>query len=180
LLVGAPPVFVERAGLAQHRQTWRLREHHLLSGVPLRAGGALEAHMPASGIFAETSDVLRVTDPRTGAEHVYYTWDADAQGHPGAPPELAGAEVLDTLLTGEGHSAWGGFALRGRVRTLDGLLTVQKRYAGAGGAERGEWLYRGLLVGAGPRANIGGRWRECMTPAQDAGYEGCFALSRRG
>jgi hypothetical protein len=181
LLTGALPNFLERAGLAQHRQTWRLREHHMLAGggAPLSTGNALDAALPAGASFAEDGGVLRVFDPRADAAHTYYTWDPETRARPAAPADLAGAPVVDIIVTGEGHSAWGGFTLRGRVRALDGFLLVQKRYADAGDGDRGEWLYRGLLVGA-RHGNIAGRWRECMTPALEPGYEGCFSLSRRG
>jgi hypothetical protein len=40
--------------------------------------------------------------------------------------EEAGVEML---LTGTGHSAWGRFILKGRVRTWDGMATLVKEYA---------------------------------------------------
>ena len=36
---------------------------------------------------------------------------------------------LEILLTGTGHSAWGRFILKGRVRAWDGMATLVKEYA---------------------------------------------------
>jgi hypothetical protein len=44
--------------------------------------------------------------------------------------------------------------------------------------DRGTWLYRGYLVG-NVNGNIGGRWRDTLTPPNALGYEGGFAMSRR-
>ena len=38
-------------------------------------------------------------------------------------------EGLEMLLTGTGHSAWGRFILKGRVRVWDGMATLVKEYA---------------------------------------------------
>ena len=40
-----------------------------------------------------------------------------------------GEEGLEVLLTGTGHSAWGRFILKGRVRVWDGMATLVKEYA---------------------------------------------------
>ncbi|KAG8680528.1 hypothetical protein FRC11_002365 [Ceratobasidium sp. 423] len=37
-------------------------------------------------------------------------------------------QILDTLITGEGYSAWGSFKLRGRVRAWDGLVIFVQEY----------------------------------------------------
>lgn len=36
--------------------------------------------------------------------------------------------ITDTLITGEGHSSWGAFRLRGRIRPWDGMITLVKDY----------------------------------------------------
>jgi hypothetical protein len=43
---------------------------------------------------------------------------------------------LEILLTGTGHSAWGRFILKGRVRAWDGMATLVKEYA----VSRVPWL----------------------------------------
>jgi hypothetical protein len=37
-------------------------------------------------------------------------------------------QILDTLITGEGHSSWGSFKLRGRIRAWDGMIILVKDY----------------------------------------------------
>lgn len=76
------------------------------------------------------------------------------------------SQRYEILLSGTGHSAWGRFVLRGRVRTWDGLVTMVKEYRPDG---RGRWLYRGYVV-AGNK--LLGRWRDTFTPADMCGYEG--------
>jgi len=41
----------------------------------------------------------------------------------------SGCDGLEILLTGTGHSAWGRFILKGRVRAWDGMATLVKEYA---------------------------------------------------
>nr|XP_031861821.1 uncharacterized protein CI109_002650 [Kwoniella shandongensis]KAA5528893.1 hypothetical protein CI109_002650 [Kwoniella shandongensis] len=50
---------------------------------------------------------------------------------------------LEMILTGTGHSAWGKFILKGRVRAWDGMATLVKEYAPD---SRGKWIYRGYVV----------------------------------
>ena len=45
--------------------------------------------------------------------------------------------------------------------------------------DRGSWLYRGYLVG-NTFGHLAGRWRDTLSPVEVDGYEGCFAMSRRG
>lgn len=69
-------------------------------------------------------------------------------------------------IHGTGHSAWGRFTLRGRVRSWDGLLVVRKSYDTD---DRGQWLYRGYALAG---ACLVGRWRDVVTPRDMTGYEG--------
>ncbi|KAN0066027.1 hypothetical protein ACQY0O_000119 [Thecaphora frezii] len=80
------------------------------------------------------------------------------------------AERYEILLSGTGHSAWGRFVLRGRVRTWDGMLIMTKEYRPDG---RGRWLYRGYSVAGG---KLVGRWRDTFTPENMSGYEGYVAF----
>ncbi|CEH19380.1 hypothetical protein CBOM_06708 [Ceraceosorus bombacis] len=101
----------------------------------------------------------------------------DAQMYPsfgddeGCPP--GDSEAYEILLSGTGHSAWGRFILRGRIRSWDGMMIMTKEYRPDG---RGRWLYRGYAVAGG---RLVGRWRDTFTPENMSGYEGCFLLSRR-
>ncbi|KAG8715578.1 hypothetical protein FRC11_002753 [Ceratobasidium sp. 423] len=102
-------------------------------------------------------------------------------------------EILDTLITGEGHSSWGSFKLRGRVRAWDGMIILVKEYVrhpsplafpvadlspqdGPVVSGRGRWLYQGYLVSGG---NWVGRWRDTFTSVNLSGYEGVFSVTRR-
>ncbi|GAA5845294.1 hypothetical protein JCM11251_006391 [Rhodosporidiobolus azoricus] len=78
----------------------------------------------------------------------------------------------EILLSGTGHSAWGQFVLKGRVRAWDGMFTIIKEYTPD---SRGRWVYLGMLVGG----NLVGRWRDTHTEEALSGYEGTWIMSRR-
>ncbi|GAA6026906.1 hypothetical protein JCM8097_005951 [Rhodosporidiobolus ruineniae] len=78
----------------------------------------------------------------------------------------------EILLSGTGHSAWGQFVLKGRVRAWDGMFTIIKEYTPD---SRGRWRYSGYLVGG----SLVGRWRDTHTPVDMSGYEGTWIMSRR-
>ncbi|KAF8312135.1 hypothetical protein DL93DRAFT_2082554 [Clavulina sp. PMI_390] len=80
----------------------------------------------------------------------------------------------DIILTGKGHSAWGPFLVKGRVRLWDGMVNLVKSYAGNDG--RGTWAYRGYILDGGIWV---GRWRDTMTQEDTNGYEGVFAMTKR-
>ncbi|ODN96474.1 hypothetical protein L198_04188 [Cryptococcus wingfieldii CBS 7118] len=80
---------------------------------------------------------------------------------------------LELLLTGVGHSAWGNFILKGRVRAWDGMASLVKEYAPD---SRGKWIYRGYVMAG---SIFVGRWRDTYTPESYVGYEGTFILNRR-
>ncbi|WWC87161.1 uncharacterized protein L201_002047 [Kwoniella dendrophila CBS 6074] len=80
---------------------------------------------------------------------------------------------LELLLTGTGHSAWGKFVLKGRVRSWDGMASLVKEYAPD---SRGKWIYRGYVLAGDIFV---GRWRDTYTPENFVGYEGTFILNRR-
>ena len=78
------------------------------------------------------------------------------------------------------------------MRPGDGFISLSKEYVRINtffffvesntflqaDGDRGKWLYRGYLVG-NMNGNLAGRWRDTLTPANVAGYEGTFAMSRR-
>nr|XP_019008842.1 uncharacterized protein I206_06526 [Kwoniella pini CBS 10737]OCF47623.1 hypothetical protein I206_06526 [Kwoniella pini CBS 10737] len=80
---------------------------------------------------------------------------------------------LEMLLSGTGHSAWGKFILKGRVRSWDGMASLVKEYAPD---SRGKWIYRGYVLAGDIFV---GRWRDTYTPENFVGYEGTFFLNRR-
>jgi len=191
LLAGAPPIIIQKCVVGKHQQTWKLREHHLLaadpsgsdSGIdmdveiiadsPLRGGDPLRSYFPTGTQIRETRDGLIVQELATGRILKYQKPSSfngageDNKSHDGL--------VRDVIITGEGHSAWGQFNLVGRVRPHDGFVSLSKDYVDG---DRGKWLYRGYLVG-NENGNLGGRWRDTLSPADVPGYEGCFVMSRR-
>ncbi|TFK36576.1 hypothetical protein BDQ12DRAFT_654308 [Crucibulum laeve] len=191
LLAGASPNILQKSVVVRHQQTWKLREHHLLvadasrsdSGIgldmdntePLPAGDPLRSYFPTGTILKEDRDGIEV---REGEKKPALRYQRASPGSTscGVDSQDKGkSAVLDIIITGEGHSAWGQFNLVGRVRPCDGFISLSKEYIDG---DRGKWLYRGYLVG-NANGNFAGRWRDTMSEVNSAGYEGCFAMSRR-
>lgn len=190
LLSGAPPAVLQRSLVAQHRQTWKLREYHLLEDslseeglhdvIPshskvtsLAAGNPSRGYIPNGTQIHESGDELIIHDPTQPEPIVYHSWTSIRKN--AKKDETGRAKVKDVFITGEGHSAWGQFSLIGRVRPCDGFISLSKEYIDG---DRGKWLYRGYLVGDA-NGNLSGRWRDTLTQPQQSGYEGCFVMSRR-
>ncbi|TFK71191.1 hypothetical protein BDN72DRAFT_817787 [Pluteus cervinus] len=197
LLRGDPPPTLHRGIVVQHRQTWKLREHHLMSASdstrsdfgtemgrgadieaisPLPPGDPLRSYFPTGTSILEHRNGIEVRRPGT-KEVLHYqrapplslAWSTSCGD------ETNRKYVRDIIITGEGHSAWGQFNLVGRVRPCDGFVSLSKEYVDG---DRGTWLYRGYLVG-NANGNLAGRWRDTLSPANMPGYEGCFTMSRR-
>ncbi|KAF8486780.1 hypothetical protein DFH94DRAFT_621517 [Russula ochroleuca] len=188
MLSGAPPPTLSNSVVAWHPQTWRLREYHLLLPEdlsdeakmtaaiehprykPLSPGDPLRAYLPQGLTVDHAPNGMNVYEPGRVADTFYQRCPA---------PEHVTAEyakrIREILIAGEGHSAWGEFELIGRVRPGDGLVTLSKEYIDG---DRGKWLYRGYYVGDA-HGNFTGRWRDTLSPAEEAGYEGCFFMGRR-
>ncbi|KIJ18312.1 hypothetical protein PAXINDRAFT_167501 [Paxillus involutus ATCC 200175] len=174
LLSGGAPAVLHDSLVAQHRQTWMLREYHLtelqdLTGEKTRSlglGDPLKAYFPSGTRMTELSDSVEVREPGRG-DVLRYWRPSHTASHD--------REVIDIIILGEGHSAWGQFSLYGRVRPWDGFITFTKEYVDG---DRGRWLYRGYLVG-NVNGHISGRWRDTLSPSYVSGYEGCFVMSRR-
>lgn len=158
LLDGASPDILQGCKVVCHRQTWRLREHHLLSNgastsdsgaemdreaelCPLSAGDPLHSYFPVGSLVKEDRDGIRVQEPgKRGVLHYRRASFVRSEAHP--------AKVKDIIITGEvcathllhlnklmhnqGHSAWGQFSLIGRVRPCDGFISVSKEYVSYG------------------------------------------------
>ncbi|KAJ7573981.1 hypothetical protein C8J56DRAFT_980412 [Mycena floridula] len=182
LMSGAPPATLQKSLIIRHRQTWKLREYHLLGprfrdpsvpgeiSEPLSAGNPLRSFFPTGTQFKEYRDRLEVLDPASSKVLCYRRgtlWKGNE--------DLADSSVYDIILTGEGHSAWGQFNLVGRIRPCDGFISLCKEYTDG---DRGKWLYRGYLVG-NVNGILSGRWRDTLSPANSPGYEGCFTMTRR-
>jgi len=195
MLNGAPPHVIQRTAEGLHQQTWKLREHLLVtidssdsdSGIELEdlgnntvvvnslnPGDPLDAYFPTGTQIKEYRDGVTVQEPRGGRALRYQrisTIEAQKRNTD------AVVYVQDIIITGEGHSAWGQFNIVGRVRPCDGFVSLCKEYVDDN-TSRGKWLYRGYLVGNAV-GNFAGRWRDTVSPALIFGYEGSFAMSRR-
>ncbi|KAH7927562.1 hypothetical protein BV22DRAFT_1006674 [Leucogyrophana mollusca] len=196
LLSGGPPPILHKSLVAQHRQTWKLREYRLVppsdadsypdNTRPLSSGDPLRAYFPLGTHIRESSSAIEVREPGRQDALRYLRWapfDSD---------EISNREIQrlqDIIILGEvsqfdfffsnitfqGHSAWGQFNLIGRIRPCDGFISLSKEYLAG---DRGKWLYRGFLVG-NVNGNLAGRWRDTLSPSHVSGYEGCFVMSRR-
>ncbi|ESK93284.1 hypothetical protein Moror_14547 [Moniliophthora roreri MCA 2997] len=176
LLQGAPPPLLQRSLVVRHRQTWKLREHHLISSdpshnaEPLPAGDPLRSYFPTGTSIREHDWGVEVKQPYKDPVH----YQRAAKNSP-SRSEIGKTNVIDIIITGEGHSAWGQFNLVGRIRPCDGFISLSKDYIDG---DRGKWLYRGYLVG-NTNGNLAGRWRDTLSPVSVPGYEGCFTMTRR-
>lgn len=116
LLSGAPPVILQKSLVVRHRQTWKLREHHLLAagssssssntdlGIdltatssintdsPLSAGDPLRSYFPAGTHIKEDKRGLEVQEP--GKEPLRYR----RSSHDGYDKKTC---VQDIIITGE-------------------------------------------------------------------------------
>ncbi|KAJ9112621.1 hypothetical protein QFC19_000641 [Naganishia cerealis] len=110
-----------------------------LEGIIRRRKGQVDDDEDDHNVMDESNDMT------TGTQKM----------HGGEPRD---GDDLELMLVGTGHSAWGEFLLRGRVRLWDGMVTLVKEYS-----------VRGYIVGNNVFV---GRWRDCVTPQDFVGYEG--------
>ncbi|SNX81559.1 uncharacterized protein MEPE_00264 [Melanopsichium pennsylvanicum] len=154
-------------------QIWKIREKIVKLGPGEAEGGKgsiLAAGYTSTDPQQELSAAAAsLTDSKGKGKALPEDWDR----YPSFPDEDS-RERHEILLSGTGHSAWGRFVVRGRVRSWDGMLIMTKEYRPDG---RGKWLYRGYSVAGG---KLVGRWRDTFTPDNMYGYEGCFLFQRRG
>ncbi|KZP33264.1 hypothetical protein FIBSPDRAFT_847884 [Athelia psychrophila] len=191
LLAGAPPAILHRGLVAQHSQTWKLREYHFTtasaahphnhsngpSASPLGGGDALKAYFPDGTQIFDRASAIEVLEPGR-PESIFYNRAeiVDVASTVASDGEVSlDHQVKDVIIIGEGHSAWGEFNLLGRVRPCDGFVSLCKTYTDG---DRGKWLYRSFLVG-NAQGSLSGRWRDVLSPQSVPGYEGCFAMSHR-
>jgi len=131
MLSGASPAALQRSLIVRHWQTWKLREYYFYSSSstpedepqePLSEGDPLRAWLPQEATFAEpTPGILKVWDPvvRKVLQYSRRSESPEAEGK---------GEVLDVIIKGEGHSAWGQFNIYGRIRPCDGMFCFSKEY----------------------------------------------------
>ncbi|CAE6452440.1 unnamed protein product [Rhizoctonia solani] len=125
--------------------------------------------------YVPTTSVLALTPPPDDMDESP-DWDQPQPPTLGDGDDEFDEQILDTLITGEGHSSWGAFKLRGRIRAWDGMVILVKDYDGPNTQGRGRWLYTGYVVSGG---NWVGRWRDTFTSERLSGYEGVFSVTRR-
>ncbi|KAI0691800.1 hypothetical protein BC835DRAFT_1407197 [Cytidiella melzeri] len=177
LLSGAPPSVLYRSLVAQHRQTIKLQEWHLVEDEdevtscktrPLRSGNPCRGYVPDDVKVHVVADILELTEAGESEPLIYRSWSSIKRAD-------VPVKVRDTFLTGQGHSAWGQFSMVGRVRPCDGFISLSKEYTDG---NRGKWLYRAYMVG-NAHGSLSGRWRDTLSPAHVQGYEGTWVASRR-
>ncbi|KAJ3542338.1 hypothetical protein NMY22_g3541 [Coprinellus aureogranulatus] len=121
MLSGASPQQIQNSIIGRHQQTWKLREWHLVQPdgaeiQPLSPGDPLRSFFIEGTRLTETEVGLAAQDP--GSESpLLYTRAGTKHG-----------KIVDVIITGEGHSAWGQFSLTGRVRPCDGFISLSKDY----------------------------------------------------
>jgi hypothetical protein len=142
LLSGAPPHFMQNILVAQHKQTWRLREYYLYGSSfpsdtslqcgnedsdpePVASGNALHAYFPIGIHIEETEKGLKIMV--SGKKPLLYE-HADLQDKNRTTKMETKRRIIDIIITGEGHSSWGEFRLTGRVRPCDGFISLSKDY----------------------------------------------------
>ncbi|KAF8521123.1 hypothetical protein BU17DRAFT_46039 [Hysterangium stoloniferum] len=165
---------LQGATVRHNLQVWRLREYFLPSEAHatesnppdmLPVGSALDGFLPTPTIILSEND-SQIVFGLNGRSTRYV--------------RAIGAEVnqnaRDVVLFGEGHSSWGDFVLRGRIRREDAFVSIIKQYVSLGVGGRPKWLYRGYIVGG----RLVGRWRDSITRIGLDGYEGAFEMRRRG
>lgn len=105
LLSGAPPSILHRSLVAQHRQTIKIQEWHLVEDdddddvisvrvLPLRPGNPCRGYIPDDLKIHETGDTLELTEAGSNKPLVYRSWySMRRDGKRG--------KVCDTFLTGQ-------------------------------------------------------------------------------
>ncbi|KAF8644008.1 hypothetical protein AX16_008724 [Volvariella volvacea WC 439] len=195
LLAGAAPPILQKSMIVRQSQRWKLREYHLIapdpsrsdSGVeldsdnsdPLPSGDPLRSYFPHRMSFQELSCGVQIKVPGF-KDPFYYRRASKPACHSG---EEGKTWVQDVIIFGEGHSSWGQFSLRGRVRPCDGFVSLLKEYMDG---DRGKWLYRGYLVGNVNRNLAGfqvefivryGQYGETHTPDFEAWMSTFFGMA---
>lgn len=95
---GAPPV-LNHSLVANHRQTWKLREYYLSehqelgreNSRALGSGDPLKAHFPAGTRLQELSDSVEVREPGIDAVHYWRASRVKSDDH----------RVMDIIVLGE-------------------------------------------------------------------------------
>ncbi|KAF8583511.1 hypothetical protein K439DRAFT_1348493 [Ramaria rubella] len=173
ILSGAPPQTLYDGAIGQNIQIWKLREYNLYS-ESLYSQKASQNSLPIGDAFDAFFPQIIIDEKD---DHAIFAYGSEQSKYFRYlhEPTKDNQKLCDVVVLGEGHSSWGDFELRGRVRASDGLVTVLKQYVSHETESRAKWIYRGYLVGG----KLVGRWRDALTPLRLDGYEGAFELNRR-
>lgn len=110
LLSGAPPHFLQNLLVAQHDQTWKLREYHLLSSSspvttdpePVTPGNALHAYFPLGTHIEESAKGMVVIEPTAEKKPLLYEPVGSRNKIlPRTEDDTELRRVLDVIVTGE-------------------------------------------------------------------------------
>jgi hypothetical protein len=109
LLSGDPPISLQNCLMVQHRQTWKLREHHLFvshvdsssSADPLSPGDALRSYFPVGTIFREDVNGVDVHKSDNSGT-IRYERAGSQMGTTGDQT----LTILDIIITGEVRSVY--------------------------------------------------------------------------
>lgn len=104
------------------------------AGLPLR-GPATNAGFPTDVPSSTRAGLATPSAEQTTLDATIKQQLEAIEGYEIVPADQLDAAIdrdepgLEIILTGTGHSAWGRFILKGRVRTWDGMATLVKEYA---------------------------------------------------
>lgn len=115
ILQGATPPILQGSMIARHRQTWKLREHHLISADPLdsgvavdlnppdalSAGDPLRSHFPTGTQIKEHKDGIELHDPSRQDVLLYQRATSNRSHCVGADHGTTCTRVQDIVITGE-------------------------------------------------------------------------------
>ncbi|KAI0076883.1 hypothetical protein K474DRAFT_1597216 [Panus rudis PR-1116 ss-1] len=116
LLSGAPPQTLHRSLVAQHRQTWKLREYHLVefdtevdnnidtaphSVRPLGPGNPSRGYIPNGTELDETVDTLEIFEQGSREAIIYRSCDSIKKDIQKMGSDKWKGKVKDVIVTGE-------------------------------------------------------------------------------
>jgi len=108
LLAGAPPSVVQRSIVGRHKQTWKLREYHLLSedlhdsnSEPLPGGDPLNSYFPYDLRIDETQEGLTIQPLNSNKKLVYQRLKSSLRPQQNAEYGNSNCKVHDIIIAGE-------------------------------------------------------------------------------
>ena len=147
MLAGSPRALYQ-GSFGEQAQVWKIKETFVrpsrtnkgktpLKGLPLR-GPMTNAGFPTGQRMSATAGLSSATAEEATTQETITQQVEALEGYEIIPDEKVDEAMADDggeesgmeiLLTGTGHSAWGKFILKGRVRAWDGMASLVKEYA---------------------------------------------------